>query len=271
MNKSLMFMIGIVFAFILAILPAMVVCAATSEDTVITGHVYDNNLNLFNKVVVLINTSPEQRIVVVNGTYYFSVPQGNYNIRVFYFHNQVYSENISANSPGRFINDIIVFDNLSVSGEMPKVSDIFNTTNVSSAQRNLAALSGDVRRYQIFTIIVVATLLAIVVFVLFRFEKRKNSLDNFIDIQNKIIRNKDEIPKIRKERHKQKKKNFEDRIIDFLKEETVVTQKDIKKKFFLSDTKVSLIISDLESRGIIKKIKKGRGNIIKFVPEVKKR
>jgi uncharacterized membrane protein len=29
-----------------------------------------------------------------------------------------------------------------------------------------------------------------------------------------------------------------------------------------SEAKVSLIVSDLESRGIIKKIKKGRGNIL---------
>ena len=40
------------------------------------------------------------------------------------------------------------------------------------------------------------------------------------------------------------------------------TQKDIRKRIPLSEAKVSLLISELESMGKIKKIKKGRGNII---------
>ena len=42
------------------------------------------------------------------------------------------------------------------------------------------------------------------------------------------------------------------------------TQKDIRKKIPLSEAKISLMISDLESQGILKRIKKGRGNIIIF-------
>ncbi len=41
-----------------------------------------------------------------------------------------------------------------------------------------------------------------------------------------------------------------------------VTQKDIRKKIPLSEAKVSLMISELEEKGILKRIKKGRGNII---------
>jgi uncharacterized membrane protein len=40
------------------------------------------------------------------------------------------------------------------------------------------------------------------------------------------------------------------------------TQKDIRKKIPLSEAKVSLMISELEAKGKIQKIKKGRGNII---------
>ena len=42
------------------------------------------------------------------------------------------------------------------------------------------------------------------------------------------------------------------------------TQKDIRKEMPLSEAKVSLIIAELEHEGSIKKIKKGRGNIIIF-------
>ncbi len=40
------------------------------------------------------------------------------------------------------------------------------------------------------------------------------------------------------------------------------TQKDLRKKMSCSEAKVSLMITDLENRGLIRKIKKGRSNII---------
>jgi uncharacterized membrane protein len=53
------------------------------------------------------------------------------------------------------------------------------------------------------------------------------------------------------------------KVLDFIKQEGGrTTQKDIRMKFPSSEAKISLIISELEHKGIIKKIKKGRGNII---------
>jgi uncharacterized membrane protein len=41
-----------------------------------------------------------------------------------------------------------------------------------------------------------------------------------------------------------------------------ITRLELRKALPYSEAKVSLMVSDLESRGIVKKIKKGRGNII---------
>lgn len=41
-----------------------------------------------------------------------------------------------------------------------------------------------------------------------------------------------------------------------------ITQKELRKKLGFSEAKMSLIIADLERRGIIEKVKKGRGNVI---------
>jgi LPXTG-motif cell wall-anchored protein len=41
-----------------------------------------------------------------------------------------------------------------------------------------------------------------------------------------------------------------------------ITQLDLRKALPCSEAKVSLMVTDLESRGIVKKIKKGRGNVI---------
>lgn len=41
-----------------------------------------------------------------------------------------------------------------------------------------------------------------------------------------------------------------------------ITQKELRKKLGFSEAKMSLVIADLERRGLIEKIKKGRGNVI---------
>ena len=52
-------------------------------------------------------------------------------------------------------------------------------------------------------------------------------------------------------------------ILRFIKEKGGrVTQKDIRKRFPSSEAKISLLISELEHKGKLEKIKKGRGNII---------
>ncbi len=47
-----------------------------------------------------------------------------------------------------------------------------------------------------------------------------------------------------------------------MSEDGQTTQKEIRKRFPLSEAKISLMISELEAEGHIEKIKKGRGNII---------
>jgi hypothetical protein len=44
-----------------------------------------------------------------------------------------------------------------------------------------------------------------------------------------------------------------------------ITQLDLRKALPYSEAKVSLIVSDLENRGLVKKIKKGRGNVLILV------
>ncbi|MEM4156105.1 MAG: MarR family transcriptional regulator, partial [Archaeoglobaceae archaeon] len=41
-----------------------------------------------------------------------------------------------------------------------------------------------------------------------------------------------------------------------------ITQKELRRKLGYSEAKISLIIADLERRGLVEKVKKGRGNII---------
>ncbi len=58
-------------------------------------------------------------------------------------------------------------------------------------------------------------------------------------------------------------RSFEDVVIEFIKEAGGrVTQKDIRKRFPASEAKISLMLSELEHDGVVRKLKKGRGNIV---------
>jgi len=56
--------------------------------------------------------------------------------------------------------------------------------------------------------------------------------------------------------------DYLDKILELIKKEGRITQKEIRKQIPLSEAKISLIISELEAKGIVRKIKRGRGNII---------
>ena len=69
--------------------------------------------------------------------------------------------------------------------------------------------------------------------------------------------------KYRIEQKEEHEDNDIGQIINLIKQEGGrTTQKDIRKQIPLSEAKISLMLAELEHKGIIEKIKKGRGNII---------
>ena len=66
---------------------------------------------------------------------------------------------------------------------------------------------------------------------------------------------------------KPKKEEIIDKDLDYIldiikKEDNRIIQRDLVQKTGLSEAKISLMITDLESKGLVKKIRKGRANII---------
>ena len=62
------------------------------------------------------------------------------------------------------------------------------------------------------------------------------------------------------------------KIVTFMKQQDGrTTQKELRKQFPFSEAKMSLLIADLEQQKKIKKIKKGRGNILILVQKEQKK
>ncbi len=91
----------------------------------------------------------------------------------------------------------------------------------------------------------------------------------------KVSRKKNINEKISKEektKHKIKEHELDEKgkkVLKILKEnEGRMIQKELRNIFNFSETKMSLVITKLESLGLVKRIKKGRENILKLIEKI---
>jgi len=195
----------------------------------IYGAIYDYSLDKANDVRVEINTEPRQFYISKNGSYAFNVPNGNYRVEAKQYIGNLLKasvrEDITIKDDGSYVLDLILFPSL----EEDLLDDDINIIEpYPEKEINFMAL----------TILVLVILMAFFVFYL-----KKTSL--------------------RIEKTEEKFENDLGGIIKIIKQEGGrTTQKYIRKQIPLSEAKISLMIDELEHKGIIEKIKKGRGNII---------
>ena len=228
----------VVFFLFLAVtlLSASFVNAAT-----IHGTIYDLSLKKVNNARIEINTSPKQFLVAQNGTYSFNVPNGFYTIKAQIAQKNTIiasvEENITIKQDGSYVLDLILF---------PDVEEGIEDIGID--------VNGDIAEIKNNRISVGAIILFLIGIILIGLSYLKEYKK-----QNKDI-SQEEIKTERKEEYEYEDLN---QIIKIIKQEGGrATQKDIRKQIPLSEAKISLMIAELEHKGVIEKIKKGRGNII---------
>ena len=208
----------------------------------ISGTVYDFSLKNVNNARVEINTMPKQFLVAQNGTYSFNVPNGAYTIKAQLVQKSTVTasvqENITIRQDGSYVLDLIL---------LPEVEEGVDSVNID-LNENLADAE---KKYNITLILTVLFLILAVCFTYYYFYRIKKQT-----AQAQYKKEDDE-----------KKEDYRDndleQIIKIIKQEGGrMTQKDIRKQIPLSEAKISLMIAELEHKGVIEKIKKGRGNIL---------
>ena len=195
------------------------------------------------------NSTRVQYKVSVDGTYFFNVSPGRYVIKAkLYNETNILEfsgeEKINISQPYESRNlDLILFP--PIDSELEYLGDINLTGEIETNDT-------DYMNY----IIIISAALIIILIIIFYIRKKKTKTIPKIDepallpLEDKNV-NRDNLPDDLRELYD---------II--LKKGGRTTQKDLRKEVIYGEAKVSLMIADLEDRGLIKKIKKGRSNII---------
>jgi uncharacterized membrane protein len=233
------------FLTLACVLLGFALIANIVQAALIHGTIYDLALDQESDVRVRINTIPQQFLIAKNGDYSFDVPKGDYVITA-YTRDSYAQENISIeDETGNYTIDII----LEPSIDTPLTID----TNFSDVSSDIPNEKNTVVWRSVFIILL---LLGVIIGVYL--------------LSKKYIKNKTTTPILKTEiefTDIAQQDMYGKNVLQFIKKHTRTTQKELRKNIPLSEGKISLIVSELETDGKIRKIKKGRGNILIFVKE----
>lgn len=218
----------------------------------LTGSIYNSKLELEQDVLIEINTTPQQKYLSKEGTYSFELPKGSYVLTAKHEEYATTEEVDIVSEEGEYLFDIFLLP------DFMEEDELWN-----EAREELSVDSEETVSWSIKSII--SYLLAGIIFVyaLYRIivaRKKYGSLWKFRkrikEEQNKSI-----------EQHKEelaKEPGYLENALEIIKKhEGRITQKELRKEMlYLSEAKISLIVTELEHKKKVEKIKKGRGNVI---------
>ncbi|MBS3149147.1 hypothetical protein J4455_00430 [Candidatus Woesearchaeota archaeon] len=152
MKKLMLFVLCLIFIY------------PNVNAALIQGTVYDISLNKLENVILVINTEPEQKLVLMDSNYSLNLPKGSYNIKAFYYENRILEasseQEISVASEGNYTLDLILFPSLE------EEDILFNQSNFEF-QEDIGF------EKKVPTLFLIAVGLAVVLFIIFKFKKMK--------------------------------------------------------------------------------------------------
>jgi uncharacterized membrane protein len=262
----------------------------------IHGTVYEwESFKPLDNAVVEINSTPEQNFVATNANYSFNLTPGTYLITANYFEGKtiVYTakEEVVISDKGEYVHDLLLFPTYKEEllnhsrFEVPNLS-FDETKNVD--QNN----SQNYFFVSVFLVFILILLLAgyfikkiylkpLVITNSFPDGDREpktlqpesaideeENLDDTFEISSKLpTTNSVDVGDLQEDREINLPEDLKELLNLIRTNGNRITQRELRKKSPYSESKVSLMLSDLEERGLIEKFKRGRGNIIRIPDE----
>ncbi len=245
----------------------MFVAVQSAYAAQVQGKFYDTTFSTIQKALVTINTTPEEK-QVFSENYSFSVTSGSYHINAVAYvsgRRLVAEENFTIaekHSERSIHRDLIFFPDLDEEYE-----------RIAENKSESSDLEGLYKSQSIspLTIIFLALWIVIVIVIVYSFTriKKQTSEDEDVESETDITKDTvhDELRKLRetissKSASTQNLKPETQQLYDYIHNNHQVSQRELRKEFPMSDAKLSLVVTELEDKGLIKKIKRGRGNVL---------
>lgn len=233
---------------------------SNSRAALVNGTVYewsDFEKPLRNVIIeVEENSTRVQYKISTTGEYEFDLTPGDYTIKAKYYHNNILEligeDKIRIDSQDENRNfDLLLFPPTDTEYQYIGDINLSNDTNVTGGN--------NINIYIVYTLIIVLS--GCIAF----YWLRKKSSNSETIINEPVTAPSTEVIETRA---RELPLDLQELYNLILKTGGRTTQKELRKKISYSEAKVSLMLDDLESRGFIKKIKKGRSNII--IAEIQK-
>ena len=266
----------------LLLIAIFVVCVPSASAAVVHGTTYEwSTFEALENTIVLVNSTPPQKLVASSGSYTFDLPEGSYTIRAEYYRGNLLEycaeEEVTIVGDGDFVLDLLMF---------PPIEEayLYEDINLSEDLFDYEELQED---EEDSTVLLYATgilsVLAIVsaLFLWKRGKKgdgksgtdRTDETDGKEDYGYEPVEPEPEAPEESEEPGESEElehgtaesaipSDLQEMLSIIRERDGRITQKDLRLRLNCSEAKASLMITDLEYRGLVKKVKKGRGNVI---------
>jgi uncharacterized membrane protein len=253
------------------------ICASLASGAVVHGTTYEwSTFEPLENTIVEVDGAPPQFLVASSGSYSFDLPEGTYTIRAAYYQENLLEyyaeENITIVGDGDFVLDLLMF---------PPIEEEFLYEDIN--------FSEDLYDYEepdkiageddslVSPVLIAIFFVLIAGFALFLWRRKRSESDVKVAgvEDNRHEPHKPEM-ELQSEMELEPEPEFEgaddeeseipsdlQEVLSAIRDDGGrISQKELRARLKYSEAKVSLMITDLEDRGLVKKVKKGRGNVI---------
>jgi uncharacterized membrane protein len=213
-----------------------------SHAAKISGAIYDTSLTPIEKVVISINTTPEQKMVSKYGGYHFFVEPGEYEL----------TATLTINRESIIIaKDVVVVTESNAQADI--IRDLLMSENIilPVEKKTLTGTILDFFKSPFPYIAIIILILGLLFLHQKNRDKTKKQSTEIMQTQSLSADDK-----------------LKQKILEIIEHKKQTTQKYIRQQFTLSEAKISLILKELEDAQKITRIKEGRVNIITLFQEI---
>lgn len=233
---------------LLIIFSLLIICTSLATATTLQGSIYNSNLELEMDVLVEINTNPTQKYLAKNGMYTFELPKGEYILTARKGFTEI-EEDVKIVTEGTFIYDVFLLSDFSEEDELWE-----------GTEEELFTEEEEEKEDRLWAYVIAAIFAIFAVSRIIYYRKKYGSLRKFkkkmkVEQKKSLEEHKEDLAK---------EPGYLDQALEIIKKnDGRITQKKLRKEMlYLSEAKVSLILTELEHNGRVEKVKKGRGNVI---------